>query len=191
MKEVNKIFLLLLLLLTLSCRVQKKSSHSQTIKSDTSSITASKDWQHLATAESFYSVKDTVINFPSRDITDTLTEVFLQPSFDRYGNPQSKEKRKQGKGISLSTTLLPSGQIIVQGNCDSLSQTVAGLISQRGFYFNAYSKQLSWRETATSKEKTEDKSTKNSSRVHWSVYLIIPVLAGSIIIYFTRKIPFL
>lgn len=122
----------------LSCRTTKRTVEQQTV---VVKDTASRVQATMLTSDSgsfARTVKDTSLHVPMRQVRDTITPDLLQPVFNSAGAEVPRPVTVQGKGVKVTLTRLPGGNVAVQGDCDSLNIALKGQIEETTYWKQKY-----------------------------------------------------
>lgn len=176
---------ILFLALCLSCSTKKLTHTAHQTKGDTTTATVAVEQAGFAESARSFERRDTIVKVEMRYVIDTID---LNPVYNAEGQQIPQAKTVRGKGVSVKATSLPSGQIVLEGSCDSLEQLIPGLIQSRDYYQAEWLKGVLASETH--KSFTEDRSEvqKKSVRLHWLTWVGIVGAAAYLIFLLLLKL---
>lgn len=169
----NILFILILGILLSSCSVLKKTKKTSEFHNDTTALYQSNKATAVNKKTETTIVKDTVITVKGRTVIDTIDIAEIMPKYDSNGNVVRATKNIQGKNVSVQTTTLPNGKIVIEGNCAEYDMIVPGLISKvitKDQKIDSLEQKLQQSIKQQKNETTE--ATKRSLQLPWWVWVV-------------------
>ena len=189
MKLTNKTFILVLSFATLSsCSVRK---HKKVSSMQSSELATSSNFEQKKTIKQTSSktiVRDTILKVETRFVRDSIFADVLKPIRTDEGKLLPKKTRISGRGVSVELTALPSGQIAVEGNCDSIEVLVKGLITENvkdTETLDSLYKAVA--DLKSSNQQTIEMEKKSSSLLPWWGWAALTIAGCLFLIYLFNK----
>ncbi len=183
----NKLIIILLIAITVcSCRTTKRMSSSSFVSAK-DSLKATQLIVNTSAAASFQTrtVRDTVISIPIRAVRDTLSASDLMPVTSSDGIAIAHTSFLEGKGISIRTIALPSGQVIIEGNCDSMSIILKGYMEEAQYWHEKHDNLLVEFTDLKSVETQSDNISISKSASGLKLWVWIIILALTVVLIIT------